>query len=126
MGDRLELHRLFTNLIGNAIKFTDSGSITIRVTSQRQFDKNSPFQFTQKSNSVKYISIEIADTGPGIPTEEQATIFERFRQGSHKSSGSGLGLYLARRIVEAHQGIILLNSQLGKGSAFIVLLPATI
>jgi signal transduction histidine kinase len=102
MGDRLELHRLFTNLIGNAIKFTDSGSIT------------------------KYISIEIADTGPGIPTEEQATIFERFRQGSHKSSGSGLGLYLARRIVEAHQGIILLNSQLGKGSAFIVLLPATI
>ena len=126
MGDRLELHRLFTNLIGNAIKFTDSGSITIRVTSQRQFDKNSPFQFTQKSNSVKYISIEIADTGPGIPTEEQATIFERFRQGSHKSSGSGLGLYLARRIVEAHQGIILLNSQLGKGSAFIVLLPTTI
>jgi len=126
MGDRLELHRLFTNLIGNAIKFTDSGSITIRVTSQRQFDKNSLFQFTQKSNSVKYISIEIADSGPGIPTEEQATIFERFRQGSHKSSGSGLGLYLARRIVEAHQGIILLNSQLGKGSAFIVLLPATI
>jgi signal transduction histidine kinase len=126
MGDRLELHRLFTNLIGNAIKFTDSGSITIRVTSQRQFDKNSPFQFTQKSNCVKYISIEIADTGPGIPTEEQATIFERFRQGSHKSSGSGLGLYLARRIIEAHQGIILLNSQLGKGSAFIVLLPATI
>ena len=116
MGDRLELHRLFTNLIGNAIKFTDSGSVTIGFTSQRQFD-------SEKSNSVDYIRIEIADTGPGIPLEEQATIFERFRQGSHKSSGSGLGLYLARRIVEAHQGIILLNSQLGKGSVFIVLLP---
>ncbi|MBG1260873.1 hybrid sensor histidine kinase/response regulator [Nostoc commune] len=123
MGDRLELHRLFTNLIGNAIKFTDSGSVTIRLTSQRQFDKSSQSQFSGKSNSVEYISIEIADTGPGIPAEEQATIFERFRQGSHKSSGSGLGLYLARRIVEAHQGIILLNSELGKGSVFIVLLP---
>ncbi len=123
MGDRLELHRLFTNLIGNAIKFTNSGSITIRFTSQRQFDNSSQSQLSGKSNSGDYIRIEIADTGPGIPTEEQATIFERFRQGSHKTSGSGLGLYLARRIVEAHQGIILLNSELGKGSVFIVLLP---
>ncbi|MEH1949565.1 MAG: hybrid sensor histidine kinase/response regulator [Nostoc sp.] len=123
MGDRLELHRLFTNLIGNAIKFTDSGSVTIRFTSQRQFDKSNQSQFSERSNSVDYIRIEIADTGPGIPPEEQATIFERFRQGSHKSSGSGLGLYLARRIVEAHQGIILLNSELGKGSVFIVFLP---
>ncbi|MEH2293683.1 hybrid sensor histidine kinase/response regulator [Nostoc sp.] len=123
MGDRLELHRLFTNLIGNAIKFTDSGSVTIRLTSQSKFDKSSQSQFSERSNSVDYIRIEIVDTGLGIPPEEQATIFERFRQGSHKSSGSGLGLYLARRIVEAHQGIILLNSELGKGSIFIVLLP---
>ncbi|MEH1768260.1 hybrid sensor histidine kinase/response regulator [Nostoc sp.] len=126
MGDRLELHRLFTNLIGNAIKFTDSGSVTIRFTSQRQSDNSSQSQLSGKSNSVDYIRIEIADTGPGIPPEELATIFERFRQGSHKSSGSGLGLYLARRIVEAHQGIILLNSDLGKGSIFIVLLPTKI
>jgi signal transduction histidine kinase len=126
MGDRLELHRLFTNLIGNAIKFTESGSIAIRFTSQRQFDNSSQSQLSGKSNSVDYIRIEIADTGPGILPEEQATIFERFRQGSHKSSGSGLGLYLARRIVEAHQGIILLNSELGKGSIFIVLLPTKI
>jgi signal transduction histidine kinase len=126
MGDRLELHRLFTNLIGNAIKFTESGAIAIRLTSQRQLDKSSQSQLSGKSNSVDYIRIEIADTGPGIPPEEQATIFERFRQGSHKSSGSGLGLYLARRIVEAHQGMILLNSELGKGSVFIVLLPTKI
>ncbi|MBN3961349.1 hybrid sensor histidine kinase/response regulator [Nostoc sp. NMS8] len=126
MGDRLELHRLFTNLIGNAIKFTDSGSVTIRFTSQRQFDKSNQSHISERSNSIDYIRIEIADTGPGIPPEEQATIFERFRQGSHKSSGSGLGLYLARRIVEAHQGIILLNCELGKGSMFIVLLPTKI
>ncbi len=123
IGDRLELHRLFTNLIGNAIKFTDSGAVTISLTSQTQFDKNSEYQLSGKSNFADYIRIAIADTGLGIPPEEQTTIFERFRQGSHKSSGSGLGLYLARRIVEAHQGMILLNSQLGKGSTFIVLLP---
>jgi signal transduction histidine kinase len=116
MGDRLELHRLFTNLIGNAIKFTDSGSVSIRLTSQREFDMG-------KSNLSDYITIEIIDTGSGIPPEEQTTIFERFRQGIHKSSGSGLGLYLSRRIVEAHQGIILLNSVLSKGSTFLVLLP---
>ena len=109
MGDRLELHRLFTNLIGNAIKFTDSGSVTIRI--------------TPATASDEYIIVEVADTGPGIPLEEQATLFERFRQGSHKSSGSGLGLYLSRRIVEAHQGTILMNSEVGKGSVFTVRLP---
>jgi signal transduction histidine kinase len=106
IGDRLELHRLFTNLIGNAIKFTDIGSITIRLTFQTEI-----------------VTIEIADTGSGIPPQEQATLFERFRQGSHKSSGSGLGLYLSRRIVEAHEGTIRVNSEFGKGSIFIVNLP---
>jgi signal transduction histidine kinase len=106
LGDRLELHRLFTNLIGNAIKFTESGCVTIRLKSDHD-----------------YITIEVTDTGPGIPPEEQATLFERFRQGSHKSSGSGLGLYLSRRIVEAHQGNILLKSELAKGSTFTVMLP---
>lgn len=106
IGDRLELHRLFTNLLGNAIKFTDTGSITIRLTSQTQI-----------------VIIEIADTGSGIPEHEQATLFERFRQGTHKSSGSGLGLYLSRRIVEAHEGTIQVSSQFGKGSVFIVNLP---
>lgn len=109
MGDRLELHRLFTNLIGNAIKFTDTGSVTIGI--------------TPATGSDEYITVEVADTGPGIPLEEQPTLFERFRQGSHKSSGSGLGLYLSRRIVEAHQGTILMNSEVGKGSVFTVCLP---
>jgi signal transduction histidine kinase len=123
MGDRLELHRLFTNLVGNAIKFTDSGSVNIRITSVLSSDKSRNFEFSLPSTIGDYITIEVADTGSGIPSEEQATLFERFRQGSHKSSGSGLGLYLSRRIVEAHQGIILVNSELGKGSVFIVLLP---
>lgn len=109
-GDRLELHRLFTNLIGNAIKFTEFGSVTIRLKISHENETNS-------------INVEIADTGRGIPPAEQGTLFERFRQGSHKISGSGLGLYLSRRIVEAHRGNIVVNSELGKGSVFIVSLP---
>lgn len=109
IGDRLELHRLFTNLIGNAIKFTTSGAVTLRLHSQTT------------TNDI--ITIEIADTGVGIPPQEQSTLFERFRQGNHNFSGSGLGLYLVRRIVEAHQGKISVNSELGKGSIFIVNLP---
>ncbi|MEA5577782.1 hybrid sensor histidine kinase/response regulator [Anabaena sp. UHCC 0451] len=109
IGDRLELHRLFTNLIGNAIKFTNSGSVTLR--------------FHSQSNINDLITIEIADTGVGIPPQEQSTLFERFRQGNHDFSGSGLGLYLVRLIIEAHQGKISVNSELGKGSIFIVNLP---
>jgi signal transduction histidine kinase len=109
MADRLELNRLFTNLVGNAIKFTDTGSVTISV--------------TPATVSDNYVTIEVADTGTGIPPTEQATLFERFRPGSHKRSGSGLGLYLSRRIVEAHKGTIVVNSEVGKGSTFIVRLP---
>jgi len=119
MGDRLELHRLFTNLVGNAIKFTDKGSVTVRL---GQSFSPANLSSKQQANSA-YIAVEIEDTGPGIAPEEQEMLFERFRQGSHKRSGSGLGLYLSRRIAEAHQGTIQLKSEPGKGSAFIVYLP---
>ena len=109
MGDRLELHRLFTNLVGNAIKFTDNGFITIHLDAD--------------TSDCGAITLKIIDTGQGISLEQQATLFERFRPGSHKRSGSGLGLYLSRRIVEAHQGTIKVNSELGKGSVFTVTLP---
>jgi signal transduction histidine kinase len=117
-GDRLELHRLFTNLVGNAIKFTDSGAVTIRLL---RGDRSA--SDPTSGQAVSFLKIEVADTGPGIPVEEQTTLFERFRQGSHKRSGSGLGLYLSRRIVEAHKGNLEVNSELGKGSTFVVRLP---
>ncbi|MEM6752289.1 MAG: hybrid sensor histidine kinase/response regulator [Cyanobacteria bacterium P01_C01_bin.38] len=109
IGDRLELHRLFTNLVGNAIKFTDNGSILMHLEAE--------------SSDCRAITIKIIDTGQGISPEQQSNLFERFRPGSHKRSGSGLGLYLSRRIVEAHQGTIEVNSELGKGSVFTVTLP---
>jgi signal transduction histidine kinase len=113
VGDRLELHRVFTNLIGNAIKFTDTGSIEVRLS-------NSP---DPKDPKTSWLLIEVEDTGPGIALDDQKMVFERFRQGSHKRSGSGLGLHLSRRIVETHQGTLDLQSELGKGSVFRVCLP---
>ncbi|HEY9705175.1 MAG TPA: hybrid sensor histidine kinase/response regulator [Allocoleopsis sp.] len=105
MGDRLELIRVFTNIIGNGIKFTDKGEINVRI--------------ILIENEVK---IEIEDTGNGISPEDQLMLFKRFRPGSNKSSGSGLGLHLSKLIVDAHYGTIEVKSELGKGSLFTVTL----
>jgi len=109
-GDRLELRRVFTNLVGNAIKFTDEGSVSIRM--QPLTEAETP-----------QLIIEVEDTGPGVSPEEQKTLFERFRKGKHRHSGSGLGLHLSQRILESHQGSITLESEVGKGSCFTVKLP---
>ncbi|MGB3422622.1 MAG: hybrid sensor histidine kinase/response regulator [Dolichospermum sp.] len=111
-GDRLELRRVFSNLIANAIKFTDTGSIEVRI-----------FETLSPTNHPSQIIIEVQDTGYGIAAEDQGTIFERFRQGRNKRSGSGLGLHLSQCIVEAHGGKMELSSELGKGSTFTVRLP---
>nr|WP_290221014.1 HAMP domain-containing sensor histidine kinase [Trichocoleus desertorum] len=114
LGDRLELHRVLTNLVGNALKFTDSGYISVGLTSAPATSASTP----------AWVVITVRDTGTGISAEDQAMLFERFRQGHHRRSGSGLGLYLSRRIIETHQGTVDLESELGKGSTFIVRLPA--
>ncbi|MBD2328344.1 hybrid sensor histidine kinase/response regulator [Alkalinema sp. FACHB-956] len=116
-GDRLELYRVLTNLIGNAIKFTDAGSVKVTVTV-------TPAAPLSTDGLRPMIQVAVEDTGQGIPPEEQASLFESFVQGKHKKSGSGLGLHLTRRIVEAHQGQIKVKSQVGQGSVFTVLLPA--
>jgi len=117
MGDRLELRRVLTNLIGNAIKFTEQGTIKVRVTVSLDPDDN------QEDSSKSWLIIEVEDTGTGIESDDQAHLFERFRPGKHRRSGSGLGLYLSRRIVEAHAGKINVVSTAGQGSKFIVQLP---
>ncbi len=106
MGDRVELRRVLTNIIGNAIKFTDKGSVNIHC-----------------YVNLTDININIQDTGPGISKQDQAILFERFRQGKHQRSGSGLGLYLSRCIIEAHQGTIDVTSEPGQGSTFTIRLP---
>ncbi|KAM3098099.1 sensor histidine kinase [Phormidesmis sp. 146-35] len=115
-GDRLELNRVMTNLIGNAIKFTDQGSVNINLSKVSN-------QESEYGLRIPMVRIEVRDTGYGIPPEEQATLFESFVQGKHKRGGSGLGLQLSQRIVHAHNGTIQIKSEVGKGSSFIVHLP---
>lgn len=105
-GDRLELHRLFTNLIGNALKFTEAGWVKVAITAR-------------EGNWI----VSVADSGPGISLEDREQLFKRFRQGKHKHTGSGLGLHLAQRIAQSHGGEIEVTSTLGQGSTFCVCLP---
>jgi signal transduction histidine kinase len=110
MGDRLELRRVITNLLGNAIKFTDAGTVTVCLKLRAE-------------TAPPMVQLSIEDTGPGIPESELPNLFESFSTGNHRRSGSGLGLHLSRRIVEAHNGRITVQSTVGQGSLFTVALP---
>jgi two-component system NtrC family sensor kinase len=111
-GDPIQLRQLLDNLIGNAIKYTQNGG-EIKVTG------------TEEDNKV---IIRVADNGRGIPLEEQANIFDRFFRASNvpdSSTGTGLGLAITKSIVENHRGRIWVDSALGKGSVFTVVLPTS-
>lgn len=138
-GDPIELRRLLTNLLGNAIKFTDSGSITVKVSTETATDtslsgtddsapERSQAQLSDKSGPeeqqpIDFVHIAVTDTGPGIDPEAQEKIFEWFYQGDHMRAGSGLGLHLSKRIAEMHRGELTLDSEVGKGSTFTLSLP---
>lgn len=106
-GDRLAIHRLLANLVSNAIKFTETGSVQIKL----------------NDTTNTQVILQVIDTGIGIAPDDQVEIFERFRQGKHYHGGSGLGLHLSRLIVEAHRGTIHLDSQPQQGSTFTIALP---
>jgi PAS domain S-box-containing protein len=108
--DRTRLRQVLTNLVGNAIKFTpEDGGIQISA--------------WEESGRVH---VEVLDTGPGIPKEEQALVFESFYQAknSGRKDGSGLGLAISKRLIEAQGGDFGLESELGRGSKFFFTLPA--
>jgi signal transduction histidine kinase len=109
--DRIKLGRVLGNLLGNAIKFTDRGGI--KVTTSRNGDGG--------------ICIAVTDTGIGISPENQAHIFDEFWQlaDPQRSKGSGLGLSISKRLVEAMGGQVQIRSDAGKGSTFTVTLPVT-
>ncbi|WP_404789492.1 response regulator [Altericista sp. CCNU0014] len=109
LGDYLELRRMLTNLVGNAIKFTEEGSIEIGITAPPPGDR---------------IVLIVRDTGAGLSPQELERMFQRFHKGTHQQSGSGLGLHLVSRIVQAHKGTIKVDSQPNCGSAFTIYLPA--
>lgn len=121
-GDALELRRVITNIVGNAIKFTDQGHVHLHLyrTSQE------PPQIESESAVVEaehWLVLQVKDTGIGISPEDQAEIFKWFRQGKQRRSGSGLGLHLAYRIIAMHGGLIDVDSVLHQGSTFTVYLP---
>jgi signal transduction histidine kinase len=108
--DQERVLRALTNLVGNAIKFTPEGGAVV----------------VGAELSGDVVRISIRDTGPGIPPEERERIFDRFWQASRTAKlGTGLGLFIAREIVEAHDGKIWVESEVGEGSTFFVTLPAS-
>lgn len=106
--DRNRFGQALSNLIGNAIKFTPRGG-KVTVSTHAAVDE---------------VQVSVADTGPGIPAERHHTIFERFWQIANSDRhGLGLGLYIAKMLIEAQQGRIWLESHVGCGSTFYVGLP---
>jgi len=114
-GDRLELRRVITNLVGNAIKFTDHGSVQVTL-----------------SEAESSVLVTVKDSGIGISPQEQQAIFQRYHQGNHRRAGKGLGLYLCQQIINAHQGQLTVQSlqkqqvtqeQVDQGTTFTFSIP---
>ncbi|MEO5926567.1 MAG: ATP-binding protein [Bryobacteraceae bacterium] len=114
-GDPLRLRQVVNNLVSNAIKFTDEGVVRVTQSSSKPFDGRT------------MVSIEVSDTGAGIPADKLALIFDKFTQAdssiSRKYGGTGLGLAITRKLVELQGGTIRVESELGKGSKFTVEIP---
>lgn len=112
MGDSDKLIQVMVNLISNAVKFSEKGKVTINV--------------QEKKNEI---IVSITDTGIGIAPEDHAAVFEQFKQVgdtlTDKPKGTGLGLPICKEIVEHHGGRIWLESELGKGSTFLVSFPVS-
>jgi two-component system sensor histidine kinase GlrK len=108
--DTERMLQVFRNLLGNALKFTPRGG-TVSISAR---------------SGVNMVIVTVTDTGPGIPKEHAAVIFDKFRQvpGSAKVPGTGLGLAIVKHIIQAHGGTVWVQSEAGSGSAFTFQLPA--
>ena len=118
IGDPTRLRQVLLNLLGNAIKFTESGEVALRVTPDAE------------SSAAGALRFAISDTGIGIPDEKLGAVFERFTQADSSTTrrygGSGLGLTISKRLVELMGGRIWVESQVGKGSVFSFAVPLEI
>ena len=121
--DKDKIEKILFNLISNSLKFTPSNG-TIVLTLSRTSNKVKGFQKRQNN----YLRIEVADTGIGIHKEKQSKIFERFYQvedsNRGKIVGTGIGLAYTNNLVKMHQGEIELNSTLGEGTKFAIIIPS--
>ena len=116
-GDELRIRQVLNNLLSNAMKYTEQGTITFRASGEQQEDKY-------------WLKIEVEDTGIGIKEEELVQVFESFKRleldKTHYIEGSGLGLNITRQLVELMGGTITVKSEYGKGSCFTVCLPQSL
>lgn len=110
--DKLRITQLLSNLIGNAVKFLNGpGQVCVSLSHDA---------------ATSSTRIEVIDNGPGISADEQTQVFDKFYQSDKpetRSRGMGLGLYLCRKIVELHRGELVLESALGEGATFRIILP---
>ncbi len=129
--DAGRIRQILTNLLDNAVKFTHTGSITLEVTFASLRDVP-PMSERMPPNYIEaqdgdWLSISVSDTGIGINKEDQAIIFDAFRQADgssvRKYEGTGLGLAITQQLVKMHHGYIWIESEVEKGSTFTVLLP---
>jgi signal transduction histidine kinase/DNA-binding response OmpR family regulator len=114
MGDPTRIRQVITNLLGNAVKFTEHGEVVVRVTFMMEAER-------------PVLQFSVIDTGIGIPADKQRTIFEAFSQAdastTRKYGGTGLGLAICRRLVDVMRGRFWLESELGRGSVFHFTVP---
>jgi len=114
--DQIRINQVLNNLIANAVKFTEKGSVTISA------------ELTKSPSGQAEVMVTVTDTGIGIASEDQSKLFQRFSQvddsPTRKTGGTGLGLSICRSLIELHNGRIgLLSSEVGKGSIFFFTLP---
>jgi signal transduction histidine kinase len=110
LADKYRLSQVLKNLLGNAIKFTDNGTIAFKA-----------------KKEDKHLIITVEDTGVGISHDELKKIFSKLYQAytgdDRKNEGAGLGLYICKEIIKKHKGEIWATGEIGKGSTFTIKLP---
>ncbi len=128
--DTQRMEQVITNLISNAIKFTkENGNIEVETSeiSADEIRNNKFFNTIPDHLSSKYVQISVKDNGIGIARENWGKVFEQFKQIenslSRKVGGSGLGLPIAKRLMDVHKGFIWLDSEINKGSTFYLAIP---
>ena len=129
-GDAKRLEQVLTNLVSNAIKFTPGGktiTITSRLCDAADINKNNQFREELEKLSGDYLLVSVKDEGIGIAANDIPRAFDKFAQIenslSRKVGGTGLGLPIAKQLLEKHNGLIWCESEVGKGSEFIFALP---
>jgi signal transduction histidine kinase len=130
--DSRKLRQIVQNLVGNALKFTDRGKITVSAKTISRSPERLPIPDDQTGQQIgrsQWLEIKVSDTGLGIPPDKLDVIFEKFHQvdasATRSHGGLGLGLYIAKQFTELLGGEIEVESELGRGSIFTVTIPVT-